>query len=84
MNTLFRIFLNSLLCFLSYLVPKNNSQILLGSENGYAFFDNSKYFYLYLLNRKDDNQFKKIYWITKSEKVFLQLNQKKMLLFSIN
>jgi len=78
MNTLFRIFLNSLLGFLSYLVPKNNSQILLGSENGYAFIDNSKYFYLYLLNRKDNNQFKKIYWITKSEKVFLQLNQKKM------
>jgi len=78
MNVFFRIFLNFLLGFLSFIIPKNNSQILLGSENGYAFIDNSKYFYLYLLNRKNNNQFKKIYWITKSERVFHQLNQKKM------
>ncbi len=77
-NTLFRIFLNFLLGFLSFIIPKNNNQIILGSGGGITFFDNSKYFYLYLLNRKDNNQFKKIYWITKSKKVFHKLNQKNM------
>jgi len=75
MKLIFDIFLNLLLGFLSYFVPKNKKQILLGSKYGLAFKGNPKYFYLYLLNKKN-NHFNKIFWITRNQKILSDLKKK--------
>jgi len=71
------IFFNLLLGFLSYLVPKNKRQILLGSNSGNSFFGNSKFFYLYLISKKK-NFFDRIFWITKNRRIYSELKTKKM------
>ena len=70
-------FFNLLLGFLSYLVPKNKRQILLGSNSGNGFFGNSKFFYLYLISKKK-NFFDRIFWITKNRRIYSELKTKKM------
>ena len=67
------IFLNLILGFLSYVVPKNKNQILLGADNGNEFFGNPKYFYLFLLQNK--KYFNKILWITKNDKIYHDLKK---------
>ena len=77
-NTFLDIFLTSLLVLFSYFVPKNNEQILLGSIFGTNFVGNPKYFYLYLMNNKKNQHFKKIFWITKNKKIYSELKEKNM------
>lgn len=62
---LFVIF-NLALSLLSFLIPKNQNQILMGSHDG-TFADNTKYFFLYLLQKKHSLIF---YWITKNKKLY--------------
>lgn len=70
------IFLNLILGVLSYIIPKNKKQIVLGSERGNEFFGNPKYFYLYLLNHK--NYFNRIFWITKNQKIYSELKEREL------
>lgn len=58
--------LNILLSFLSYFVSKNKNQILMGSRDG-KFVENTKYFFLYLVNKKSSLDF---YWITKNKQLY--------------
>lgn len=75
MTLILDVFLNLVLGFLSYIVPKNKKQILLGSNYGFAFMGNPKYFYLHLLNKKN-NHFDKFFWITRSQKIYFELKTK--------
>ena len=63
---LFAFMLNILLSFLSYFIPKNKNQILMGSRDG-KFVENTKYFFLYLVNKKSTLDF---YWITKNKHLY--------------
>ncbi len=63
---LFSFILNILLSFLSYFVSKNKNQILMGSRDG-KFVENTKYFFLYLVNKKPSLNF---YWITKDKELY--------------
>lgn len=72
------LFITALLVLLSYLVPKNKEQILLGSRFGLDFVGNPKYFYLYLLTNQHNRSFKKIFWITKNREIYFQLKTKLM------
>jgi len=76
MTPISNIFLNLILGVLSYIIPKNKTQIVLGSEAGREFFDNPKYFYLYLLNHK--NYFNRIFWITKNQKIYHELKEREL------
>ena len=69
---LFSFVLNILLSFLSYFVSKNKNQILMGSHNGKKFADNTKYFFLYLVNKKPSLNF---YWITKNKEIYKKLKK---------
>ena len=78
---LFDFILNILLSFLSYFVSKNKNQILMGSRDG-KFVENTKYFFLYLVNKKSSLNF---YWITKDielYKKFKKLNYPVVYLYS--
>jgi len=70
------VFLNLVLGILSYIVPKNKKQILLGSKYGFDFLGNPKYFYFYLFNKKN-NHFEKFFWITRSKNIYSELKSKK-------
>jgi len=72
------ILLNILLGVFSYLIPKNQHQILLGSAYGLSFQGNSKYFFLYLIKNRDNNKFNRIFWITRSKKIYNSLKEKKL------
>jgi CDP-glycerol glycerophosphotransferase len=63
---IFDFILNILLSFLSYFVSKNKNQILMGSRDG-KFVENTKYFFLYLVNKKSSLDF---YWITKDKDLY--------------
>ena len=47
------VFLNALLTLLSFMVSKNEKQILIGSRYGEKFFGSPKYFFLYLCEKKN-------------------------------
>ena len=68
---------NLLLSVLSYIIPKNKKMIILGSGYGTNFVGNSKYFFLYLLQRKN-NDYEEIFWITKNKKILAELEEKKL------
>ncbi|MFA5184156.1 MAG: CDP-glycerol glycerophosphotransferase family protein [Patescibacteria group bacterium] len=53
--------------FFSYIIPKKNNLIIFGSYFGRKFTGNPKYFYLYLLNKKDCKY--NPVWITRSLKI---------------
>lgn len=64
-----KLFLN-FLALLFHFVPRNKNLWLTGKTSGWeytnnppAFFDNSKYFFLYLLNNTDE----KVYWLSSSK-----------------
>ena len=74
--------LNISLSFLSLIIPKNQNQILIGSRDG-VFADNTKYFFLYLVNKKTPLTF---YWITKNKilyKKFKKLDYPVVYLYSL-
>ena len=62
----FGIFLNFLLCCMSYFIPKKDYLFLIGSREGNFFADNPKYLYLYANKIKDKNKF---VWMTKIKKL---------------
>jgi len=58
---------------LSYLIPKKkNLMVLMGAKDGF-FNDNVKFFFLYLAEKKPDQEF---YLLTANKDVFNELNQK--------
>lgn len=61
--------INILVLIISFIIPKSDKIIVVGGWFGKRFADNSKYFYLYLDKNKEELNFKKIIWITKSEEV---------------
>ena len=65
--------LNLVLFFLSYIVPKDPSQVLLGSN---LFIGNPKHFFLYLCKNK--NLKYKAIWMTNDKEIFNKLKQKKI------
>jgi len=74
MILIFGFFLNILLGLLSYLVPKNKNQILMGSMLGNRFVGNPKYFFLYCCTNKNTRC--KALWITANRRVFYELQKK--------
>jgi len=64
--------LNLVLFFLSYIVPKDPSQVLLGSN---LFIGNPKYFFLYLCKNKNSRC--KAIWMTNNKEIYSELQQKK-------
>jgi len=70
-------FMNLLLSILSYIIPKNKKMIVLGSRYGKDFAGNPKYFFLYLLQKKN-NYYKEIFWITKNKKILAELEEKQL------
>jgi len=75
MKVLFKIILNlffiPLFWFFSYVIPKKNNLLLFGSYFGYRFIGNPKYFYLYLLNRKNSEFIP--FWITRNKNIYKML-----------
>ncbi len=70
-------FLDLILSVLSYVIPKNKKMIVLGSRYGKDFSGNPKYFFLYLLQRKN-NKYEEIFWITKNKKILVELEEKQL------
>jgi len=60
MKKIWYLFLQGFLFFLSYIIPKKDNLILLGSGGGNDFEGNPKYLFLYLLKNKKRLHF---YWI---------------------
>jgi len=75
---IYDVLLNILLGIFSYLIPKNQHQILLGCNYGLLFQGNSKYFFLYLIKNRDSSRFNKIFWITRNERIYQSLREKKL------
>ncbi len=65
MSKFFKIFMLPVY-ILSKFIPKDNGLIVIGSSKGYEFSDNSKYLYLYLLNKQNN---KKIIWISRNKQI---------------
>lgn len=57
----------------SYIVPKKKNLLVFGSYYGYKFTGNPKYFYLYLL-RKKDSQYDP-YWVTRNMAIYHELKK---------
>jgi CDP-glycerol glycerophosphotransferase (TagB/SpsB family) len=72
MNNLQKILLNlffiPLFWIFSYIIPKNKGLVALGSYFGYKFAGNPKYFYLYLLNKKNIKQ--RPFWVTRNKEIY--------------
>jgi len=68
-------FLNIMLAFLSYLIPKKSNQILIGCRYCERFSGNPKFFFLYMYGKQKDFQ---VIWITANKKLFLELQGKKL------
>ncbi|MFC1797250.1 CDP-glycerol glycerophosphotransferase family protein [Pseudomonadota bacterium] len=84
-NILFGLFLNTLLFFLSYIVPKRPGTVLLGGGLGNRFSGNPKYFYLHLCceSERSSKPFGSFAWITKNRRIYEQmLIQKRPALFA--
>lgn len=64
-----------ILRILSYLIPKNKNQILLGSNRRTTFVGNSKYLFLYLCKIKSPLDFS---WITANRELYLELKNKNL------
>jgi len=67
-------FLNIFLFMLSYFIPKNKKQFLLGAEQ--SFVGNPKFFFLYLCKYKKKSC--NAYWISINKKTFSLLQKKNM------
>lgn len=60
---------------LSYIVPKNKNQILLGSNRRTTFVGNSKYLFLYLCKIHGPLDFS---WITANKELYMELKSKNL------
>ena len=77
MKTMLKKIVLNVLSLLFRAIPRNNHLWITGKASswGYentppAFFDNSKYFFLYLVNRTDE----RVFWLSSSEKEFEMLD----------
>ena len=70
-------FLNLILGFLSYFVPKKKNFFLMGSKDAEMFYGNTKYFFLYLCKNKE-NFGCNPYWITSNKLLFNSLKEKNL------
>ena len=70
-------FLNVILAFFSYFVPKKKNLFLMGSKDAQKFYGNTKYFFLYLCKNRDAFNCKP-FWITANKKLFNSLNEKNL------
>ena len=67
-----RIFFLTLSFLISFLIPRSDNRVVIGSRDGKRFADNSRYFF-YFLNKK--NIFNVI-WLTKSKRIEAYLKKK--------
>jgi len=70
-------FLNFILAFLSYFIPKNKNMFLMGSKDAQKFVGNTKYFFLYLCKNRDAFNCKP-FWITANKKLLKNLKEKNL------
>ena len=75
-----RIFFLTLSFLISFLIPRSDNRVVIGSRDGKRFADNSRYFF-YFLNKK--NIFNVI-WLTKSKRIEAYLKKKKFQVFNTN
>jgi CDP-glycerol glycerophosphotransferase len=69
MKIFFGIFIHSILCILSYIIPKNKNLFLFGAGDGIKFSDNSKYLYLYYIKETKI----KAFWCTRNNLIYNKL-----------
>jgi CDP-glycerol glycerophosphotransferase (TagB/SpsB family) len=73
----FRIFLlilNTFILLISFFIPKTNKIIVVGSWFGNRFADNSKHFFLYANEYKEELGINKIVWITRNPALLDELS----------
>lgn len=58
--------------FLSYFIPRNNNKWVFGNNLG--FLDNTKYFYIYLLENTKDS----VYWVTSDKQLYKEFKEKEL------
>ncbi len=75
-----RIFFLILSFLFSFLIPRSNNRIVIGSRDGKRFADNSRYFFYYLNKKKLLN----VSWLTKSIKIEKYLKKKKFKVYRAN
>lgn len=81
----FTIALNMFFTFLSLFIPKSKQYVIVGGWNGKRYADNSRAFYEYLTENKQELGIKKVFWYTKDQKIFEMLLKKNYdVLYGIN
>ncbi|MGX9367328.1 CDP-glycerol glycerophosphotransferase family protein [Desulfoplanes sp. PS50] len=65
----------SFFVFIISLITKNSNVWLFGSQGGYSYSDNSKYFFEWILNNYKDQV---CYWVTKDKKIYNTLLDNKI------
>jgi len=65
--------------WITWIFPKDKNLFVFGSAKGIHFSDNSKYLFLYLINKKDNIR-KQCYWITKNKELVIWLKKKQITL----
>jgi len=63
--------------WITWIFPKDKNLFVFGSAKGIHFSDNSKYLFLYLINKKDNIR-KQCYWITKNKELVIWLKKNKL------
>ena len=74
-KTLF-IISNTITFIISLFIPKTDKIIVVGGWFGKRFADNSKSFYLYANENKNQLNLKKVVWITRSDEILKELRSK--------
>lgn len=65
--------LNSFLFIISLIIPKTDKIVIVGGWFGNRFADNSKHFFLYLHDKKNQFGIEKVVWITRNKTIREQL-----------
>ena len=73
-----RVFFFLLSFLISFLIPRSDNRLVIGSRDGKRFADNSRYFF-YFLNKKN---FFNVVWLTKSKKIESYLKKKNFQVFN--
>ena len=67
--------LNLLVMSISLIIPKTDQIVIVGGWFGKRFADNSKYFFLYANQQKEELKLKRIIWITRSDSIIEELKE---------
>lgn len=75
MIKLLKFFFNFGLYIVSFFFPKSKKYIIIGGWQGQRYADNSKGMYEYLDEHKEELGIKRVFWYTKNEHIYNELNK---------